>query len=85
MLDIVASNINDRPVYFSVTMLTLQNSWDWGQYMQLEGLALRVVPIRTEPDRQFGVFGMGRSLSDSLYNNVSISSNGVILILRDCM
>ena len=69
VLDIVASNINDRPVYFSVTADPAK-FMGLGQYMQLEGLALRVVPIRTEPDRQFGVFGMGRVASDSLYNNV---------------
>lgn len=69
VLDIISSNINDRPIYFSVTadpdkFLGLES------YMQLEGLALRVVPVRTQPDRQFGVFGLGRVASDTLYNNV---------------
>ncbi|HRN34709.1 MAG TPA: DUF2723 domain-containing protein [Saprospiraceae bacterium] len=69
VMDIIASNINDRPIYFSVTadpskFLGLNN------FMQLEGLALRIVPVRSNSDRQFGVFGTGRVQTDTLYNNV---------------
>ncbi len=69
VLDIISSNINDRPIYFSVTA-DPEKFLGLGPYMQLEGLALRIVPVRTQPDRQFGVFGMGRVAADSLYNNV---------------
>ena len=69
VLDIVASNINDRPIYFSVTA-DPSKFLGLNQYLQLEGLALRVVPVRSVPDRQFGVFGLGRVQPDSLYNNI---------------
>lgn len=69
VMDIIASNINDRPIYFSVTA-DPSKFLGLNQYMQLEGLALRIVPVRSVPDRQFGVFGLGRVAGDSLYNNV---------------
>ncbi len=69
ILDIVSSNLFERPVYFAVTcrpesLIGLEN------YMQLEGLALRLVPIRTPQERQFGMVGFGRVHPDSVYNNV---------------
>ena len=38
--------------------------------MQLEGLALRVVPVKSQSDRQFGIFGYGRVVDDRVYDNV---------------
>jgi hypothetical protein len=59
IIDLVASNINERPVYFSVTCRDekLQNL---NSFMQLEGLGLRVVPVKSTSDRQFGIYGSGR-------------------------
>lgn len=59
VLDIIASNLWDRPIYFSVTcqeskLQGLQN------YMQLEGLGLRVVPIRSPGDDNYYIYGSGR-------------------------
>ncbi len=69
ILDIIASNAFSRPVYFAVTcrpesMLGLQS------YMQLEGLALRFVPVKNSQDRQFGMVGYGRVNPDAVYDNI---------------
>ncbi|MCB0604464.1 MAG: DUF2723 domain-containing protein [Saprospiraceae bacterium] len=69
VMDIIASNINDRPVYFSVTA-DPSRFLGLNQYMQLEGLALRIIPVRSTPERQFGVFGLGRVQDDLTYKNV---------------
>jgi hypothetical protein len=60
VMDIIASNTWDRPVYFAVTcrqssMLGLQD------YTQLEGLALRIVPVKSSSrNRPFGMVGNGK-------------------------
>ncbi len=69
VLDVVASNINDRPVYFAVTcrpdkMLGLED------YMQLEGLGLRITPIKSQSEQGLYVYGYGRVNTDLLYDNV---------------
>jgi len=69
ILDVVASNINDRPVYFAVTcrpdkMLGLED------YMQLEGLGLRITPIKSQSEQGLYVYGYGRVNTDLLYDNV---------------
>ena len=69
VLDIVASNAFTRPIYFAVTcrpesMLGLEN------HMQLEGLALRFVPVKNSQDRQFGMVGYGRVNPDAVYENI---------------
>ncbi len=73
VMDIIASNISERPVYFAVTcrpesVLGLQD------YMQLEGLATRVVPIRTPPDRSMinlGPISFGRVDSEKVFENIT--------------
>ncbi len=71
MLDIIASNIWDRPIYYAVTcrpekLLGLHN------YLQLEGLALRIVPKRTSGDMSYGdmPIGQGAVHTDLMYDNV---------------
>ena len=69
VLDIVASNIWERPVYFAVTcrqesLLGLQD------YTQLEGLALRVVPVKSKGEPIYGMIGNGRVAVDKFYDNV---------------
>ncbi len=69
VLDVIASNINDRPVYFAVTcrpdkMLGLED------YMQLEGLGLRITPIKSQSEQGLYVYGYGRVHTDLLYDNV---------------
>jgi hypothetical protein len=70
MLDIVASNLWERPIYWAVTcredrLLGLQD------YLQLEGLALRLVPIQTPSSMdQYGILGSGRVAADIAYDNI---------------
>ncbi len=69
IMDVIASNIQDRPVYFAVTcrpekMMGLQD------YMQLEGLALRIVPIRSQSEQGLFVYGYGRVDTEKVYDNV---------------
>jgi hypothetical protein len=69
VLDIIASNIHDRPIYFAVTcqpdkLLGLE------PFMSLEGLALRITPVPSQSDQGFGIIGAGRVDSDKLLDNV---------------
>ncbi len=70
VMDIIGSNFLDRPIYFAVTcredkMLGLSD------YMQLEGLALQIVPFKNPSDRRFSVIGNGKVATDKLFNNVT--------------
>jgi tetratricopeptide (TPR) repeat protein len=70
ILDIIASNLWERPVYFAVTC---QRNKLFGleDYMQLEGLGLRIVPLRNQSDLQnYGIVGSGRVNTEKLYDNV---------------
>jgi len=67
ILDIIHSNWLERPVYFSVTcsqekLLGLQD------YMELEGMALRVVPVRTPSDQGMYIYGSGKINQDWSYD-----------------
>jgi hypothetical protein len=59
VLDVIMSNIYDRPVYFSVTCqeTKLMNLND---YTQMEGLGLRIIPVRTPSQEEFYIYGSGR-------------------------
>ncbi len=69
ILDLVASNIQDRPVYFSVTCKN-EKLQGLNDYMQLEGLGLRVIPVKTPSDRSFSIYGSGRVDLEKHYNRV---------------
>ncbi|MEO6760446.1 MAG: DUF2723 domain-containing protein, partial [Saprospiraceae bacterium] len=70
MLDILASNLWKRPIYWAVTcredkLLGMES------YLQLEGLGLRVVPFRNEGDqRNYGIIGCGRVATDIAFDNI---------------
>ncbi len=69
ILDIISSNIWERPIYFAVTirpekMMGLQD------YTQLEGMALRLIPVRSNSVGNLGVIGSGRVAPDIVYENV---------------
>ncbi len=70
ILDLIASNINDRPIYFAVTCQQnkLQGLQD---YMQLEGLALRILPIKSKSDAQFSIIGNGRVDTKTAFENIT--------------
>lgn len=69
VMDIIASNIWDRPIYFSVTC---QESKLLGlkDYMSVEGLGLRLVPIKTKSDPNFYIYGAGRVDTEKTYDNI---------------
>ncbi len=69
VLDIIANNANDRPIYWAVTSRPekLEGLQD---YMQLEGLATRFIPVKSQSDRSFGIIGSGRVNKDKVFNNI---------------
>ncbi len=69
ILDIIASNIHERPVYFAVTCRP-DNMHGLQDYMQLEGLAMRIVPIKNKSEGQYSVMGNGRVEVNKFYDNV---------------
>ncbi len=71
VLDIIANNIEDRPVYFAVTCRT-EKLEGMGAYTQLEGLALRVVPVKSKGDdsRSYGMIGEGSVATDKVFHNI---------------
>ncbi len=69
VLDIIGSNLWERPVYFAVTCRP-EKMFGLNDYMQLEGLALRLVPIKGQSEMQFfGVVGSGSVNKEAFYDN----------------
>ncbi len=67
VLDILATNNWERPVYFGVGMG--QDSYmGFDKYFQLEGAAYRVVPIKTEESTTY--YDFGRINTQILYDNL---------------
>jgi hypothetical protein len=69
ILDIIASNIYERPIYFSVTC-TEDKLFNLGEHMQLEGLGHRLMPVRSRPTRGLGIYGLGRLGEEQFLDNV---------------
>jgi len=69
VLDIIGSNFYDRPIYFATTCKN-EKLQGLNDYMQLEGLALRLVPIKTRSDKALAIYGSGRADVDAIYDNV---------------
>jgi hypothetical protein len=67
VLDILATNNWERPIYFGVGMG--QDSYmGFDKYFQLEGAAYRVVPIKTENNTAY--YDFGRINTEILYDNL---------------
>ncbi len=66
VLDLLANNTWERPIYFAATM-GQDNYYGLNEYLKLEGLAYRLVPIRT-PRNPFGTPGSVNT--DVMYRNV---------------
>ncbi len=69
VLDIIASNIYDRPIYFAMTaqlakLMGLQN------YMQVEGIAARIAPSRTQSIPSLSIYGVGEINVDKVYDAI---------------
>ena len=69
VLDIIGSNFNERPIYFATTCKN-EKLQGLNDYMQLEGLALRLVPIKSRSDNSLAIYGSGRADLDAIYDNV---------------
>lgn len=71
MMDIVASNNWERPIYYAVTCRP-EKLLGLSDYLQLEGLALRIVPVKSTGDREFQTMpiGQGRVDAERMYDNV---------------
>lgn len=70
IMDVIMSNFYDRPIYFSVTC---QDSklMNLNDYMQMEGLGLRIIPVRTPSQRDFYIYGSGRVATDKVSERVN--------------
>ncbi len=69
ILDLIASNIWERPIYFAVTSRQ-EKLFGLDDYMQLEGLGLRLVPVKSQSEPQYGIIGSGRVHTEKVYENV---------------
>lgn len=69
MLDIIANNNWERPIYFTGGSFG-EDDYIWMKnYLQLDGLCYKLVPIKTPVDRA-NPFDMGRVDADSMYDKV---------------
>lgn len=69
VLDVIVSNIHERPIYFAVTCQQ-EKLLGLAPFMSLEGLALRITPRPSQGDQGFGLIGAGRVDGDRLLDNV---------------
>ena len=69
ILDIINSNIYDRPIYFSVTTKK-DRLFGMDNYVVLEGLGMKLVPYRTPSETEYGFVGSGGIDSDKVYDHV---------------
>ncbi|ANW96408.1 hypothetical protein AXE80_09015 [Wenyingzhuangia fucanilytica] len=68
MLDILANNNWKHPIYFTGGA-NADEEYIWlKDYLQLDGMAYKLVPIKTK--NEYGILGMGRIDSDDLYEKV---------------
>ncbi|MCW5518908.1 DUF2723 domain-containing protein [Aureitalea sp. L0-47] len=69
MLDIIANNNWERPIYFSGGSFGDDDYLWMKDYLQLDGLVYKLVPVRTPVDKR-NPFDMGRIDSDKMYDIV---------------
>jgi hypothetical protein len=69
MLDIVANNNWERPIYFTGGAFSDEDYIWMKDYLQLEGMAYKLVPIKTAVDKA-NPFDMGRVDTEKMYNMV---------------
>ena len=69
MLDIIAENNWERPIYFTGGSFGDDDYLWMKDYLQLEGLCYKLVPIKTPMD-QSNPYQMGRVNSEKMYNMV---------------
>ncbi|MEM1120069.1 MAG: DUF2723 domain-containing protein [Bacteroidota bacterium] len=70
VMDIIANNAWERPIYFAVTVRQ-ESLVGLDEYLQMEGLGLKLVPVKAGKDPLVpGVLGKGRVDADKVYDNV---------------
>ncbi len=73
LIDIISTNIQngwERPIYFAVTCRPDKLA-PYRDYLQLEGMALRLVPFRTPANpNSYAAMQLGRVEIDTMYNNI---------------
>ncbi|GGW89228.1 DUF2723 domain-containing protein [Salegentibacter mishustinae] len=69
MLDILANNNWERPIYFSGGSFKDEDYLWMKEYLQLEGVAYKLVPIKTPVDPR-NPYDMGRINTDKMYDIV---------------
>lgn len=70
MLDIIAQNDWKRPVYFSGGAFDDEDYLWMKDYLQLDGLVYKLVPIKTPYKRAGGSIDMGRIDADKMYYKI---------------
>ncbi len=69
VMDVIGSNIWERPIYFATTCKN-DKLLGLNDYMQIEGLALRIVPFKTASDPSLQIYGSGKVATDIAYDNI---------------
>jgi hypothetical protein len=69
VMDVIASNIHERPIYFAVTCKN-DKLLGLNDYMQMEGLGLRIIPVKSSSIRNLSIYGSGRVATEKVYDNV---------------
>ena len=67
MIDIITSNIQDRPIYFSVTCQG-DKLMGLDDYTEMDGMALRIVPFKSQSERNMYIYGAGKMDYDYTYD-----------------
>lgn len=70
MLDVIANNNWKRPVYFTGGSFGDDDYLWMKDYLQLDGLVYKLVPVKTKIDREYSI-EMGQIDSDKMYDLVS--------------
>ncbi|WP_306353406.1 DUF2723 domain-containing protein [Flavobacterium sp. '19STA2R22 D10 B1'] len=70
MLDIIANNNWERPIYFSGGSFDDDNYLWMKDYLQLQGMIYKLVPIKTPTPKNGSPFDMGGIDSDKMYDIV---------------
>lgn len=70
MLDIVANNNWKRPIYFSGGAFDNEDYLWMKDYLQLDGMVYKLVPLKTKMGKDDNQMEMGQIDSDKMYSNV---------------
>ncbi|KIC03169.1 hypothetical protein OA88_05185 [Flavobacterium sp. JRM] len=70
MLDILANNDWKRPIYFSGGAFDDEDYLWLKNYLQLDGMVYKLVPIKTVPNKDGGPMDMGQIDADKMYDIV---------------